>query len=1209
MRKSSCLKNNLKIIYFFSLLTCFVGNRVFCQIEFIENKGQWDPRVKYMTEAGNGVFYLEKNGFTVVQHDQNDLNRLHAKRHGMNLMEQKSPENVKVHSNAYTVRFIDANPNPAIIPDKVEPGISNYFIGNDPKKWATNCKTFLAVTYKDIYPGVDVRYYSDAAGRLKYDLEVKPGADISKIALKYDGVEKIQVKNKELVIATSVGENRELNPYSYQVVDNVRTDVDASYHVKGNIVKFNIKDFSSDHTLIIDPTEKFFSYTGSTADNWGFTATYGPDGSFFSGAIVWTNGYPVSTGAFQDSFLGGDFDIGIMKLSPDGRTRLYATYIGGSGKEQPHSLIVDPQGNLILAGRSNSNNYPTTQPLIGGDTNHLNYDIVITKLNATGSKLIGSIKIGGAGDDGMNIKDLDKGTPGPVSLNRNYGDDARSEVILDGANNIYVASCTQSTGSGNGGFPTTPGAFQRTSMGGQDAVVIKLDPTANTVLFSTLLGGKDDDAAYVLSLGSTNNIYVAGGTRSIDLKGISPSGVLSSTNSGGDCDGFIIELSNDGSNVIRGTYLGTSSADQIYGIQTDKKGDIYVMGTTEGSWPVLNAPFSQGNGKQFISKIKPDLSTFIYSTVFGSGSTYPNISPTAFLVDRCENVYVSGWGGKSNIGTGYKSGTTIGLSLVNNILKSKTDQTGSDFYFFVLEKDALSQLYGDVFGQEDPAGSNPLTFGDHVDGGTSRFDKNGVIYQAMCANCNKTINFRGTPGAWSPDNKAQTGAMCSLGMLKVALNFAGVAAAPKAAIAGSASDTSGCIPLTVNFTDTLPTKPGKNYIWDFGDGSPQVKTSNQNISHTYNNVGRYLVMLTAVDSSTCNISDTAYLHIKAGDNIAIIDFKSNKLPPCNNLTYRFDNISVATRGPFKPGSFTWDFGDQSAVITAGTESVTHNYQGPGTYKVKLTLMDTSFCNSPADTIKLVRLSPTLKASFITPARGCQPYTAIFNNTSSGGLNFIWDFGDGTTSTVDNPTHLYPNIGTYTVKLYAFDSTSCNKTDSFSFVITVSPVPTSNFSFSPVPPQENTFTDFTNLSQNAIKYFWDFGDGDTSIEVNPHHIFPSTGVFQVCLKATNDAGCSADTCFPVSALIKPLLDVPKAFTPGKGNINSTIFVRGFGIKKMNWTIYNRWGQAIFQSGTPKIGWDGTFKGKIQPLDVYTYTLDVVFSDGKALRKTGDITLLR
>jgi FOG: PKD repeat len=1180
--------------------TFFVANNAFSQIEFIENRGQWDPQIKFMSRAGDGSFYLHTQGYTVVQYDPADLKKVLG---GMHLHADepvlKSQQNF-VHSNAYRVQFLNTRTIPEIVPDKPIPTVNNYFIGNDKRKWASNCKIYKAVTYKNVYPNIDVRYYSDAAGRLEYDLIVNPGGNVEDIAMQYKGIKNLSVKNKELLINTSVGENKQLYPYTYQVIDNQRQEPDTRYEVKGDVVKFKVKNYDRTKTLIIDPTEIFFTYMGSTADNWGFTATYGPDGSFYSGGIVFGDAGSrlIAPGAFQTTFNGGERDILITKLTPDGVNRVYSTYIGGDDKEQPHSLIVDPQGNLILAGRSRSSNYPTTAPVFG---NGGGWDIIVTKLNATGSGLIGSMRIGGTLDDGVNINEAENGTQ---SLKRNYGDDARSEVIIDNTGNIYVASCTR------GDFKTTPGVFQPTFGGEQDAVVVKLDRTCNSVIWSSYLGGSQDDAAYVLALGNNNNIYVSGGTASTDLPEISPAGVISPTYNGGVCDGFIVELNNNGTAAVKGTYLGTGAADQIYGVQTDKNGNVYVMGTTEGSWPVVNAAFVNPNSKQFISKLKPDLSGYIYSTVFGSGSALPNISPTAFLVDRCENVYVSGWGGKSNAILHFGTGTTKGMPVTPDAIKPVTDASGSDFYFFVLQKDAVGQLYGTFFGQDDPPiGGSPETFGDHVDGGTSRFDRNGVIYQAMCANCGRTVKFTGTPGTWSPDNPASTGSGCNLGMLKIEMNFAGVQARPQASIDGVVNDTSGCIPLVVDFADIL--QKGKSYVWDFGDGSPKVNSPTSNVQHTYTLVGTYKVTLVAIDSTTCNIADTAFLTIRAGNNKANLDFIANKLLPCTNLTYSFVNTSTAP-GAFGATSFTWDFGDGSAVTAPQGKNppVTHTYAGPGTYQVKLILDDSTFCNSPDDTVKTVRLSPQVTAQFATPSVGCVPYNAVFTNNSLGGLSFLWIFGDGSpNSTDENPTHLYSAVGTYTVKLYAFDSTSCNKIDSSTAIISVKSIPVAAFIFAPQPPLENTATNFTNQSVGATNYVWNFGDGDTSIEVNPTHLFNATGTFNVCLTAINDAGCSDSVCLPVSALINPLLAVPNAFTPSQQGKNSIIKVEGFGIKQMQWNIYNRWGQKVFEGTSVKRGWDGTYKGKLQPMDVYTYTLDVVFSDGKKLRKTGDITLVR
>lgn len=1190
-----------------------MSENLWAQVEFIENKGQWDPQVKYMSSAGSGSFFLTEKGFTITQYNPEDFEnikiRMHEEKQSGTVNRQIAKDSI--HTDSYSVHFLNSQ-TPVIVPDKEVPSINNYFIGNDPSKWASNCKIYLGVTYKNIYPNIDLRYYTDAGGNLKYDFIVNPGAKISDIALKYSGAKKISIKNRELNIATSLGVNKELKPYTYQVINNQRTELDCRYVIKGDVVKFKVKNYSPDQTLIIDPTLIFFTYSGSTADNWGFTATYGKDGSFYGGGIAFGNGFPVSPGAYQKSF-SGDFDISIIKLSPDGKRRLYATYIGGSGSDQPHSLIEDPQGNLVIAGRSSSGNYPTTATAGKGG----GFDIVVTKLNATGSNIIGSMKIGGTGDDGVNISDDHSNFL--KSLKRNYGDDARSEVLLDGFNNIYVASCTSSGGAVNSesAFPTTNGAFQRQLKGKQDGVVLKINPSCNQLMFSTLLGGSDDDAAYVLTFGSTGNIYVAGGTASKDfLANIPTANVIKPTNealtsadkTGADpCDGFVVELSNDGTKAVRGTFIGTEKADQIYGIESDKFGFVYVMGTSEGNMDVINAEYSDQGGKQFISKLKPDLTGFVYSTVFGSkNAQVPNISPTAFLVDRCQNIYVSGWGGKSN--SGFSTGNTKGMPVTPDAIKGRTDASGSDFYFFVLEKNAKSQLYGSFFGQEDPPGrTEPITFGDHVDGGTSRFDRNGIIYQAICANCFKSVAFPGTPGTWSKTNQSMgDNGACNLGMLKIEMDFGGVRSGLHTSINGVSNDTAGCVPLMVDFTDTL--KKGKLYYWYFGDGTGDTTTVPAS-SHLYQNTGTFPVMLVTIDSATCNIADTTYKTIRAGDNKANLAFLAQKLEPCTNLSYDFTNTSQPTRGTFQPGIFTWDFGDNSPVVVQTQNPINHTFAGSGTYKVTLSINDTTYCNSPDDTIRTIRLSPEVKASFNTPAAGCVPYDAKFLNNSLGGINFSWDFGDGTTSTEENPTHLYDKIGIYTIKLTAFDSSSCNRVDDTSFTITVSPIPFASFSYNPLVPKENSFVNFVNESVGATNYTWDFGDGDTSKMENPKHLFNLTGTYSVCLNAANNYGCSDDTCISVEAIVKPLVDVPSAFTPGKFGANSIIRVVGFGIKNLDWTIYNRYGQKVYESNSLKDGWDGTFNGKLQPMDVYSYTLSVVFSSGQKITKTGDITLLR
>jgi len=1205
-----------------------IGHSTYAQLQFIENKGQWDNRVNFKSDISNGAFFLQKSGFTVLLHNTDDLKKYTEHIHGYYKSDStksinnsstakvsgtKLPTqnvNYTIHSHAYRVIFSGASNNPEIVPDKALDTYNNYFIGNDKSKWKGNCKIYQGVTYKNIYPNIDVRYYTNA-GTLKYDLIVHPGGRINDIALRYEGAEKLEVKNKELIIGTSVGDVKELYPYTYQVEGTGRTSVDCKYVVKGNTVTFKVKDYSPDATIIIDPTLIFSSFTGSTTDNWGYTATPGPDGSFFAGGISFGQGYPVSPGAYQQTWNGGGtdpngaYDIAIIKLSANGVNRLYGTYLGGStGDEQPHSMICDSRGNLIVAGRSSSSDYPAPDIIgaLGG------YDIVVTKFNAAGTALIGSVRIGGSKDDGVNIKpkyvplDDPNQTDGAYETRRNYGDDARSEVILDGANNIYLASCTQSDN-----FPTTSAAFQKTYGGGrQDGVILKFTPNLTGLIFSTFFGGAATDACFVLTFNPLlGNLYVAGGTTSTNLPGIvagSPTEPgIGNTNQGGITDGFVTEITSDGSTVIKTIFAGTAGNDLVYGVQIDRFGFPYIMGSTTGNWPVKNAVFKSANGKQFIAKLKPDLSSFVYSTVFGSGAPIPNISPVAFLVDRCQNVYVSGWGGKFNNELGYPCAGTNGLPVTANAIKSATD--GDDFYFFVLEKNATSQLFGSFFGQTGG-------FSDHVDGGTSRFDAQGIIYTAICANCGGPRTpgfFPTTPGVWASVNGSPN---CNEAAIKIEMNFGGILSSVVATING-VIDTIGCVPLTIKFVDTLA--KGKQYIWNYGDvNSPKNDTTyapTNFTTHTYTQVGVYKMTLISIDSTTCNVADTSYVTVRVGNNQVVPDFVATKIPPCSNLSYNFTNTSTATVPSFTPTSFLWDFGDGSPQVRAGLNNVQHTYASVGTYNVKLIVDDTAFCNAPDSITHQVRLAVTVKAQFETPPAGCVPYTAIFTNTSLGGTSFLWNFGDGTTSTALDPSHLYPNTGTYTVKLVAFDSSTCNKVDSTTFNITVYNIPAANFTATPNPGVENKPTQFTNLSVGASSYIWNFGDGQTSTETNPLYQFTSTAVFTVCLQAINDAGCIDTFCLDVSAKVFPLVAIPNAFTPGKFGNNAVIKVEGFGIGKMTWNIYNRWGQLVFTAANKSQGWDGTFKGALQPMDVYAYTLDVQFTDGQKLRKTGDITLLR
>jgi gliding motility-associated-like protein len=306
---------------------------------------------------------------------------------------------------------------------------------------------------------------------------------------------------------------------------------------------------------------------------------------------------------------------------------------------------------------------------------------------------------------------------------------------------------------------------------------------------------------------------------------------------GGVSDGFITKISKNGNSILKSTFYGSNAYDQSYRIQKNKDGYIYIFGQTQatGNTFIYNATWATPNGGQFVSKLYPDLNALVWSTAFGKGTGVPDISPTAFLVDLCGYVYMSGWGGSLN---GF--GGTSGLPVTPNAFQSTTDN--NDFYFLVISEDASSIVYGTYFGS---AWSQ-----DHVDGGTSRFDKTGKIYQSVCAGCGGDSQFPTTPGAWSNTNHSTN---CNNALIKFYFELSSVMA-----VADVAPSDTGCVPYTVNFINN---SNGMSNLWNFGDGSPLDTTMAP--SHIYTIPGIYTVTFVAVDSTKCNISDTAWLTIHA----------------------------------------------------------------------------------------------------------------------------------------------------------------------------------------------------------------------------------------------------------------------------------------------------------------------------------------------------------
>ncbi len=1001
-------------------------------LHFIQNKGQWPQQVNFRADLSGGKMWLENNK---ISYQFIKYPNLHAN--------FQSTEEPIVQQHVVWAEFIGSNTNFNVEQNSPTHHYYNYLLGNDPSKWATNVYGYEEVKYLDLYQDIDFRIYT-SDGNTKYDFVVKPGGK-NTIKIHYQGQDKIEInKNGELVVYTTLGQIIEEAPFAYQIIDGIKQKIDCKYVLKGDQLTFKIGDYDKNIDLIIDPVLIFASYNGSPSDNFGMTATYDNDGNLYTGGIVYGANYPTTPGVYDPvgSFPGtvassglapvyGITDVYVTKFAPNGSSLVYSTYIGGGdqngGTEAVHSLICDSLGNLHMYGTTSSSDFPTSATAYqdtlaggnrqlfqfngidyiatGGITNGGGTDIFVTKLNATGSAILGSTFIGGTGNDGLNYH-LSGGSYNSVaaydSLTKNYGDQFRGEIMLDDSGYVYIASSTHSTD-----FPLV-GGVQGVSGGYQDAIVCKFSPNLDNLIWSSYLGGTEKDAGYSVKVNHNGEVIVAGGTCSNTFPTTPAS--INPAYMGGMTDGFITKLTSNGSSIISSTFMGTNSYDQCYFVEVDRFGTLYTVGQTNGNFPVFNAPYFNPNSGTFIVKMDSNISNVEYSTIFGNGNVNSEFSPSAFLVDRCQNVYVSGWGG--NI---LGSNALHSMPITHNNIQSAagdnittTSGDGFNFYLTVFERNMQSQLFGIYYGGG--------TSREHVDGGTSRFDKNGIIYQSVCAGCGNNDDFPTTTGAWSNTNESSN---CNNGVFKFDFEII-----PEAQF--SVDQFSGCAPLTVTFNNT--SGQSDEYLWDFGGGDTTSQIFNP--VKTYSTPGVYNVTLLITDS-ICNTTDTAFQTITVGDSISLNS--PNTFTTCDTGTIYITYTGV-------PTYFIWSSNNQF------TDTLNPNLTDTSLFVSGLGTQTYYIMSSNGPCIKYdsitVTFEPVPQANFLPDtSQGCVPLTVTFNNTSDPSDGYLWNFGNGdTTSQVFNPSVTYTSPGVYNVSLLITDSL-CDRTDTAFYTITVEQQPT------------------------------------------------------------------------------------------------------------------------------------------------------------------------
>jgi len=760
-------------------------------VEFVKNCNQWTSNVLFMAKLHGGSIFLEKNCFTVALINPEQLADFHEAK-----MDPKVVGNPQMDAAAYRISFLNSNSDVSVSGAAKYNYHFNYFEGKNPKYWAHDVPVFGTVNYHDLYPGIDLLYYQKG-DYLKYEFNVSPGASAKNIKLQYDGLKALVLAADNLVLNTGVTRVLELKPFAYQIDKNGDTvKVDCKFVLKDNIVTFALGQYDANLLLVIDPTVVFSSFSGSTADNWGYTATYDALGNLYGGGIAFGVGYPTTLGAYQVNFCTGSgsmlTDVAISKFDASGSFLHYSTYLGGSFVDIPHSLFVNDNNELYVFGTTGSNNFPVTPNAFdtsfnGGSNVTLatdltfpnGSDVFVAKFSDNGSQLLASTFIGGSGNDGVNTA---------TQLRKNYADDNRGEILVDENSDVYVVTSTLSSD-----FPTTTGAYHTSSYPGQNACVFKFNHDLSQLSWSTYFGGDYQDAGYSMMLAADHSVYFCGGTTSDDLP-VTVGAYQSAF--AGIVDGYVAHLAANGSQMLACTYLGKTGYDQSYLIKGDKHDYPHIFGQTDASgnaW-IHNAVYHTAGAGQFLIKLNPALTADVWSTAFGSGNAGPDISPTALLVDYCNNIYMSGWGSSALNGFG----GTSGLPITSDAFQSLTD--GNDYYFICLSDDASALVYGSFFG------GSAMYAQEHVDGGTSRFDRKGKIYQAVCAGCGGQSSFPTTNGAYATQNGSTN---CNLGVIKMDFGLPIV-------VADFVMPNTICAPYDLSFVNNSQTiGSSTSYFWNY----------------------------------------------------------------------------------------------------------------------------------------------------------------------------------------------------------------------------------------------------------------------------------------------------------------------------------------------------------------------------------------------------------
>ena len=569
-------------------------------LHFEANVGQTDSDVEFLARGSGHLIFLARGEavftFRSVRSDGRTRETTAPADHWSAVTDAAVP--------SFRMKLLGANADPQGVGQARLGGQINYFRGKNEKAWRTGVPAYDKVMYREVYPGIDLVYYGNS-GRLEYDFVVAPGSNPGAIALSFEGADSTRLDGDgNLVLSTGYGSVRFEKPLMYQESNGSRQSVTGRYLQRGeHLVGFEVDQYDAALPLVIDPVLSYSTYLGGNDYDAASDIAVDATGAAYVTGVTVSPDFPLGSPGDPDS----NGDTFVAKLTPDGTTLAYLTYIGGSDGDLGGGIVVDASGAAYLAGWTYSPDFPTTtaafQPAIRGDD-----DAFIVKMAPDGT-IVYATYLGGDGDEG--------GTP---------------DIAVDTAGAAYVIGQTSSSH-----FPTRS-PLQPAHAGEGDAFVAKLSPDGASLVYATYLGGSEPDNPLAIVVDASGSAYITGITESPDFPTERP---LQPTYAG-DGDVFVAKLAADGTALTYATYLGGSLTEFGADIAVDAVGSAYVTGGTGSpDFPMRTTLQAQlaGSSDAFVAKLNAVGAELVYATYLGGSG--PDRG-TGIAVDSDGSAVVAG---------------------------------------------------------------------------------------------------------------------------------------------------------------------------------------------------------------------------------------------------------------------------------------------------------------------------------------------------------------------------------------------------------------------------------------------------------------------------------------------------------------------------------------------------------------------------------------